>query len=59
MFTFIWRKPNGQIEYIKSNSADESLNKFGIRLSWDDCMNSVDVKTPSGKVQKFVLTGVR
>lgn len=55
--TFIWRKPNGMIDHVQANSADDSLNKFGQRLSWDDCMNTVDVRTPSGRIEKYTLTG--
>ena len=55
--TFIWRLPNGQIDHVQSPSADESLNKFGTRLSWDSDMNSVDVRIPSGKIERFTLTG--
>lgn len=55
--TFIWRLPNGQIDHVQSTSADESLNKYGTRLSWDSDMNTVDVRTASGKIERFTLTG--
>jgi len=55
--TFIWRLPNGRIDHVQAPSADESLNRYGTRLSWDSDTNTVDVRTPSGKIEKYTLNG--
>lgn len=59
MTTFIFRRQSGKIEYLSGETADHALNKIGQRLSWDSDMNSVDVRLPSGKVEKIVLNGVK
>lgn len=59
MTTFIFRRQSGKIEYLPGETADHDLNKIGQRFSWDSDMNSVDVRLPSGKVEKIVLNGVK
>lgn len=54
---FIWRLPNGQIDHVQASSADESLNRYGTRLSWDSDSNTVDVRSPSGKIERYTLNG--
>lgn len=59
MPTFIFRRENGQIEYHAGETADKAINWIGQRLSWDGELNTVDVKLPSGRVEKITLTGVK
>lgn len=42
---------------LTGESANQSLFKYGSVLSWDGDLNSVDVRKPSGKIEKLVLTG--
>jgi hypothetical protein len=54
---FRWRQPNGQIVALEGENATASLNNIGTPLSWDDCLNTVDVKKPSGTIIKMKLEG--
>lgn len=54
---FRWRQPDGRIVALEGESANASLQKIGTPLSWDDCLNTVDVRKPSGTIIKMVLVG--
>lgn len=54
---FRWRQPNGRIISLEGENATQSLQKIGTPLSWDDCLNTVDVKKPSGTIIKMKLEG--
>jgi hypothetical protein len=54
---FRWRKPDGKIIALEGETANASLQKIGTPLSWDDCLNTVDVRKPSGTIIKMVLVG--
>lgn len=58
MTTFIFRREDGKIQYLSGETADHALNRIGTRLSWDSDSNTVDVRLPSGKVEKLVLNGI-
>jgi hypothetical protein len=55
--TFIWRLPNGTLDHVQAESADQSLQKYGQRLSWDADLNTVEVLAASGKIERYTLTG--
>ncbi len=54
---FLFRRETGKIESYIGESANHALNQIGTPLSWDGDLNTVDVKLPSGRVEKIVLTG--
>ena len=56
---FLFRRENGKIDSFKGESANHSLNQLGQVLSWDGDMNTVDVRLPSGKIEKLTFTGAR
>ena len=58
--TFLFRRESGKIDSFKGESANHSLNQLGQVLSWDgEGLNTVDVRLPSGKVEKLTFTGTR
>jgi len=59
---FIFRRESGKIVYLSGESANHSLNQLGNVLSWDGAemeMSTVDVRLPSGKIEKVTFQGIR
>lgn len=56
---FLFRRESGKINSFRGESTNHSLNQLGTVLSWDGDMNTVDVRLPSGRIEKLVFTGTR
>ena len=56
---FIFRMADGKIKYLEGQNADHSLNQIGSVVCWDGDSNTVDVRMPSGRVEKITFMGVR
>ena len=55
---FLFRRANGQIESLSGETANHALNQIGTVLSWDGDLNTVDVRLPSGTVERIVMNGI-